>query len=291
MTFEEALAQGGDLVAAWDDGDAGGDTLRLFSIGFAGAERLAMTLVPEREREAMTDMLIDNGIRVGATYEGSDLVWAFQSKGFSVWSSDGLVADADDEELRIFEGAFDTNDVSRVVSFSGLGEDAGLRGVQLAVGASIVVTLVAEPHEPAEWASALGHDLAMWFSVPHDDAVGDRSNALELALANVAHRVADRIEELPRRGGFALVTEPVGPVDEASEVAFVLGTSPFNADLRYVELVVSSRTRKRTLKTGRWIRKGTNERIAGFLRAPRTARVVLRKVREILRSQRISDYA
>src|SRR5262245_58721966 len=109
MTFEEALAEGSPLVAAWDDRDDDGGTLHLFSMGVGGVERVAVTIVPEREREAMVDRLYDHGIRVGATYEGCDLVWVVDEHGFSIWSSDGTIADADGNEVRLFEGAFDAN--------------------------------------------------------------------------------------------------------------------------------------------------------------------------------------
>jgi hypothetical protein len=235
---------------------------------------------------------------VGATYEGSDLVWAADAQGLSIWSSDGLVADADDDEVRLFEGAFDTNDVTRVLSFNGEGDDDDLHGVRIVIGANLQVTVTASADGSAgpedssrEWASFLGHDLAMWFLAPHDDAIAETSNAIELQLAVVAHRLADRIEQAPTRGAFTHLTESVGPLETATDVSFHFGVSPFDADLRYIELVVQSRSPKRTLKTGRWVRKGTNDRIAAFLRDARSPRRILRRMREILMSQRKSDYA
>jgi hypothetical protein len=291
MTFEEALAEGGPLVAAWDDRDEDGGTLHLFSLGVSGAERVAVTIVPEREREAMVDRLFDQGVRVGATYEGCDLVWVVHEHGFSIWSSDGIVADADESEVRLFEGAFDANDVTRVISFSGVGDEDEHYGVKLAIGETIHVTAAASSDGPRGWASFLGHDLALWFSVPHDDAVEHTSNALELQIAAAAQRLADRVDVAPPHGKFEHVTEPIGPMEGATDVALLFGISPFDTALRYVELVVQSRSPKRTLKTGRWVRKGDNDRIASFLRAARTPRRILRKMREILRGQRTSDYA
>ncbi len=63
MTFEDAVAAGGPLLAAWDDKDHDGGTLHLFSTESGGAQRVALTLVAERDREAMTDMLMDRHVR------------------------------------------------------------------------------------------------------------------------------------------------------------------------------------------------------------------------------------
>ena len=177
MTFEDSLRSGGDLVAAWDEMDVSRRRLAVFTVGAQGAALLTETMVDPPMHQEITNRLLDRGLRIGHTYGDHEFVWAFDGRGETVWSAEGVV----------WEGPA-PGKVVRVTTFLDP-RDRGHRGVRLAVAGGAEVTVVEEHDETATldpfynadnlfldslWAHYLGHALSQWLSVPHQNQISGR---------------------------------------------------------------------------------------------------------------------
>jgi hypothetical protein len=290
--FEQALAGGGTLVGAWDlDADHEG-TLVLFSVGNAGAQRVAEKVVEADQHELAADDLRARNVRIGATCHATPYVWVIDDAGYSVWSRDALVATGKR-----------ATDVTRVITFYDPA-DLGHRGVTLALTGGKDEMLV-EERDPASrvdpgynhdslfiegrWATHLGRQLATWLGVPHEDQIDDRTNARHLAIAKVARSLADEVQRTPTTGPFEEVRRSAGTLEPAGEVALRFAPNPLEPAKRFLELKVSSPSGKTT--SGRWIKQGTNAQIAAFLRDVATPDTVVSTLHDLLRKQEEDGYA
>lgn len=174
MTIDEALAQSGLLVAAWDEGSTGEAWLGIYQAGDAGAKLLAHERMPESARAKRTAE-VSKRASLGTT-SGGEFVWSTIGDELVVWNLRQRVCAI---------GKGEAKTATRVTSFVD-DNDLGHRGVRLE-RQSGGPRVLAEEHDPtpemdptydranvaidAAWASALGKDIARWLGVPHTDQI------------------------------------------------------------------------------------------------------------------------
>jgi hypothetical protein len=185
MTFEEALATPGPLVAAWEGWRRQADRkLLLFSVE-PTPTMLASTSVPDSGRDAMSNDLRKRGVRVGAYVPLKDLFWCADDQGFALWSWSRLLAHGNNGDLELADGRSVTG--SQVRSVTSFVENEMIhRGVRLELADGSSVVVVDEQSSAAEgdpsynrdnlsidaaWAHYLGAALATWMGKPHVNQV------------------------------------------------------------------------------------------------------------------------
>jgi hypothetical protein len=302
-TFEQALARGGTLVAAWDDVDLDDKTLLLFGVGTDGAKRLAATSAEPKDHEDRADELRARGVRIGQTCSNDQFVWITDDSAITVWSAARVVLEGDRTSLHGACSPVSPSDIRKVVTFYDK-TDRGRRGVMFALADGSEVVAVEEhdvaaknrkPYtdddlgEDALWASSLGGDLAVWLDVTHDDQIAHVGNADGLRIARIARELAREVEQAPAIGPFEHVIRSLGTIAPAGEVAFRFAPNPLHSERRFLELRVSTPSGKST--AGRWIRQGDNAQIAAFLRGVRTPTTVLRTTTSLLEGLKKDGYA
>lgn len=295
LPFEEALARGGPLLPAWDEDDVKERTLHLCTIGSAGAAIVASADVPPPGREAMTDRLLDRGLRIGRTYGTMPFVWVMDGLGCTLWSDKGVVAEGTRDALAI--GALETplREINYVRSFIDKA-DRGHRGVQIVTAAWKAVTVVEEhdrgPHlDPtyghdnelmdSMWIHYVGTHLASWLSLAHFDESSQVVNEKDLAVRRGALRLASEVEEAPESIGVADLTRSIGRVPPSGGLALRVAADPLQPDRRFLEVRVTTPGGKSA--SGRRLRQGSPARIAAFLRDAATPRAVLLAMHDLLR--------
>lgn len=265
-SFEQALAEGGPLVAAWDHEDDQRTRLVLFRPTPGGARRLAETDVPLSAHEDMVDSLAVRGVRIGATYAGSGFVWIADDLGYSVWSDSALAS----------SGAVASPAVSAVHVFYDSG-DRGHRGVRLDLrsGGS---ELVAEERSAAArlditygqdnlyqdtlWAHYLSLHLAIWHLVPLVNDVSPTNIEPDLNIARAARALATSLAKQPVSGESAPLVQSAGAVGRATELSLAVSPGAAN-DSVAVEVRVVAKTGANLRRT---IKQGTREQVELFLR-------------------------
>lgn len=284
--FEEALAAGGPLVAAWDFEDNERQRLVLVKVGSAGWTKLAETDVPEATQEAMYERLANRGVRFGATYAGSGFVWLADELGFGVWN----------EKAQTASGKVASPVVAKVhVTYEGGAPDRRAVAFDLKSGGTDVV---AEDRSmwPSQditydqsnlemdtlWAHYLSLHLALWHLVPVVNDISPYSADNDLAVARAARELAKTIGKLPDAGAFEPVTQAFGPLGKTSALALVVAPSS-DAATRTLEVRVTSASGKTT--SSATVKRGTNAQLVGFLRRVTTPGVVLRAVSAVLTQQ------
>jgi hypothetical protein len=178
MTIEEALAQPGELVAAWDTAALDEAWLGLYTVGTAGAHLLAWERMETAQRAVVTERLRSR-VRIGATYGSAPFVWVADAEGFAVWALEGLVCFGSDGKLTLPNGVVAVKTVQTVGTFVSE-DDLGHRGVQVTLRDGTRL-LVAEEQDPAArldptynqdnasvdggWTHFLAQDLAAWLGI------------------------------------------------------------------------------------------------------------------------------
>jgi hypothetical protein len=123
------------------------------------------------------------GLRMGATYGGSGLLWAFDDREGSIWLPDRVVLKGSKQRLGLAGQTLSASEIREVVSF--VGSDWVRRGVALDLTSGERNVVVDEYDEiarmdptygrndflmsDARWIHFLGRDLAAWLGVSHDD--------------------------------------------------------------------------------------------------------------------------
>lgn len=183
MTIDEALAQPGERVAAWDVTSYEDAWLGVYAVGEGGAKLLAHERMATGAREARTAALRARGVRVGATSGFGAHVWAGDADRFGVWSDRTRVATATRGALELAGAQVPVAELRAVVSFLDP-RDLGHRGVRIERRAGAPIVLAEERDAAAQmdpgynrdnvaidgaWATFLGRDLAAFLGVPHED--------------------------------------------------------------------------------------------------------------------------
>jgi hypothetical protein len=267
--FEEVLAAGGPLVAAWDRRDGDRTHLCLFSIGSASATIEADTTVPHDQQEAMVERLLALGVRVGGNYDGSLFVWTADEREFSIWS--------DDAAWRVPR----SKPVVRVTVF--YGADPGHRGVRVTL-ADGGLEIVAEEHDPTprldpvydaqdleedtRWARALAEQLAVWFLSPLDDEITHTTNEKVLTIARTLPALADEVA-----ASSSEIVKSVGQIGRARELAY-------HCTADTLEIRVTGTTTSTAV-----LKRGTRAQIAAFLRRVSTPTRTLWAMNDLLNTQ------
>lgn len=265
--FEEAVAAGGPLVAAWDYEDNERQRLVLFEVGRSGWRKRAETDVPGATQEAMHERLAQRGVRIGATYAGSGFVWLADAPGFAVWS----------EEAQTFSDDVASPVAARVrVLYEGGAPDRRAVAIEFESGGAEVVAEDRSMWPSMDvtydstnldmdtlWAHYLSLHLALWHLVPVVNDISPYSNANDLAVARAARDLAERIGRLPHAGAFDPVSQAFGPLGQTSALALVVAPSVSDPAARTIEVRV---TTKSGMTTSAIVKRGTNAQLAAFLR-------------------------
>jgi hypothetical protein len=285
--FEEALATGGPLVAAWDYEDNERQRLVLFKVGSSGWTKLAETDVPEATQEAMHERLTTRGVRIGATYAGSGFVWLADELGFGVWN----------EKAQTGSAKVASPVVSKVhVIYEGGAPDRRAVALELRSGGAEVV---AEDRSlwPSQditydqtnlemetlWAHYLGLHLALWHLVPVVNDISPYSSDNDLAVARAARELAKTIGRLPDVGAFDPASQAFGPFGKTSALTLVVAPSASEPATRTIEVRVTSSSGK-TMSSA-ILKSGTNAQLAAFLRRVTTPSAVSKAISAVLSQQ------
>jgi hypothetical protein len=266
--FEDVLAAGGSLVAAWDHHDDDRTRLCLFSVGSAGATIEASTTVPLDQQEAMVERLIAKGVRIGGSYARSTFVWTASEQEFWIWSH------------KTSKSIPRTKLVAGVAVFF---ERAGHRGVRVTL-ANGGHEIVADEHDsmaridPAydiedleadtRWARYLAEDLAVWFLVPMIDEITKGTIDPDLAIARALRGLADEVA-----GSSVAIVKSLGPIGDARELVYRC-----TADT--LEIQVTGATTSTAV-----LKHGTRAQIAAFLRRVSTPATTLWAMNDLLYKQ------
>lgn len=292
-SFEEAVAAGGPLVAAWDYEDDDRQRLVLFKVGASGWVKLAETEVPPPSQEALHESLIERGVRIGTTYAGSGFVWVADELGFGVWN----------ETAQTGSGKIASPVVSKVHVTYEAG-DPDRRAVSLELksgGAEVVAELrsswpaidITYDHTNLEmetfWAHYLSLHLAIWHLVPVVNDITPYPSERDLAVARAARALAKSVGQLPDIGAFDAASQSLGPSAKTSDVTIALVPSANEPASRKVEVRVTSSSGKATSTVT--IKSGTNAQVVAFLRRVTTPSAVLDAITAALDQQQRDEGA
>lgn len=285
--FEEAVAQGGPLVAAWDYEDNESTRLVLFKVGSSGWTKLADTDVPAEAHEPTTERLTDRGVRVGATYAGSGFVWVADERGFGVWSDkaqtgSGKVASPAVSEVNVFYegGKPDRRGVQLKLKSGGTEVVADDRS--LAPSLDITYDQV-NLEEETRWAHYMGLHLAIWHLVPLVNDISPFAIDDHLTIARAARALAKEVTTLPDIGTFDELTQTLGPLARSSNMVLCV-TPTSEPATRAVEIRVTSPTGK--LTESATIKRGSNAQVAAFLRRVTMPSAAMRAMNAIVNKQK-----
>jgi hypothetical protein len=286
--FEEAVAAGGPLVAAWDYDDNDGRRLVLFKVGSSGWEKVAETEVDAPSHEALHERLVDRGVRIGATYAGSGFVWVADDLGFGVWNetsqtSSGKIASPVVSKVHVTYTAGDPD--RRAVS---LELKSGGTEVLAEVRSSWPALDITYDHSNLEfetyWAHHLSLHLAIWHLVPLVNDITPYNFDRDLEVARAARSLAKSVGQLPDIGTFDAATiQALGPSKMTRGVALAVAPEASEPATRTVEVRVALLNGK-TMAVG--IKNGTNAQVAAFLRRVTTPTAVLDAINAALEQQR-----
>ena len=185
MTFDEALAQPGSRVQAWDVTQrAGGWVVSIYSLSEQGAKQLAMRHVPLVEREAVEADLLARGLPLAASDHQSDFIWQEIPNGLAVYDGKQRALLAMGNVVRLGDGREHERGVfRRVIAFAA--DDYVARGVKAALENGEVTLLVdysmSAMNDPGygrnellfetEWCGTLAQLLAAWADVPYENQI------------------------------------------------------------------------------------------------------------------------
>lgn len=282
--FEEALAAGGALVAAWDLEDNDRTRVVLYATGSGGAKRLAQTDVPRETHEAIVDRLIDRAVRIGACYAGSPFVWVADDRGFAVWDDKALTASG-----KIGSGA------AAVQVFLDPA-DRGHRGVRLKLKSGGSELIAEEQSRAARlditygqdnlyydtfWAQYLGEHLAVWHCVPLENEIQPASIEADLVIVKAARELAKELEISSSE-----VIKPMGPVGRSTDLAFVFDRDA-NAAAGSIAVRVKSQSGNTT--STKVLKQGSISQLIAFLWRVTTPAAVLWAMNELIRQQNTDE--
>lgn len=285
--FEEAVAAGGPLIAAWDYEDNERQRLVLFKVGGSGWVKVAETDVPEETREAMHERLTDRGVRVGTTYAGSGYVWVTDDLGFGVWS----------ETAQTGSGKIASPAVSKIhVIYEGGAPDRRAVAIELKTGGTEIVAEdrsmwpsmdITYDHMNLEmetlWAHYLSLHLALWHLVPLVNDISPYSIDEDMAVARAARALAKSVGKLPDIGAFDPPHESPGPLGRSSQLVLAVVPVANEPATRALEVRVTSPSGK--LTSTATIKRGANAHVAAFLRRVTTPSAVLTAMSGIVDQQ------
>lgn len=184
-SFEAALDQPGEVLAAWERDDVDDRLLYAVSVGAAGWKRLYTTTVEPRDRALVVERIGARQRRIGSLDRNCDYAWVSDDRGLSIWSLDRQVLHAHGPALRLDDTMFSCADFVRIDSF----RDrvwSGDNGVML-VHRDGTQHLVAE-YNPGyhrdpfvvdwqelelatHWCVFLANDMARYLGIPHQCGV------------------------------------------------------------------------------------------------------------------------
>lgn len=287
MTLEEALAQPGPLLPAWDYRSRDHKRLCVYRVGAGGAALVVSEDVAIDEREPTNEKLRQAGLRIGGTYSYNAYIWVLDDRGMTVWSHDAVLAEGTADQISATGGTVRTSDVTRVETFVD-DDDIGHLGVRVQRKNGPPVTVVearSKTHEldptydameldqDLMWAGYFGRELALWLRVPHADEHGKVTNDKQLQILAATRALADKLSAVPPSGEFEHLHQPLGKVTGAGEISLRFAPNPLEAPLRFLELRVQTKSGKSYM--GRWIKQGTNAQVATFLCNLRTPHTIL----------------
>ena len=144
MTFDEALAQPGDKLQAWDLNVKDGErAVSIYAVGPAGARQLGYRNVRDEWRKKTTSELHALGIFAAETDFNCDLVWQPLDNGVVVYDSKRRVLDARGDELALDGGrVIPKPELKRIVAWAA--DDYVARGVKAELHSGEIVDLVLE---------------------------------------------------------------------------------------------------------------------------------------------------
>lgn len=281
--FEEAVAAGGPLVAAWDYEDDERQRLVLFKVGPSGWVKLAETDVPAETREAMQDRLTDQGVRVGTTWAGSGYVWVTDDLGFGVWN----------EKAQTGSGKVASPAVAKIhVIYEGGAPDRRAVVIEMRSGGAEVVAEERSMWPSMDptwdnmnlememlWAHYMSLHLALWHLVPLVNDVSPYSLDNDAAVLRAARALAKNVGKLPDIGTFEPPSETLGPQGRTSNVVLAVVPDASEAATRVVEVRVTLASGKLATAV---IKRGSNAEVAGFLRRVTLPSIALTAVSRIV---------
>lgn len=186
LSFDEALAHPGPLLAAWDlTAWKGERTLALFSLTEDRAVALSHRgAAPGREAAAEAPLRA-RGIPVGACDSGCDFVWLEGAEGVTVWGPHGRVLMARGDALTLAGGrTIPRAELERIRTYAADGSvERGVRarlrsGGEVHLVRDVSASAAADPTYgrnellyETEWAGAIASAVARWAGVAWDDGI------------------------------------------------------------------------------------------------------------------------
>lgn len=284
VTFDDAIKQPGPHAVAWEIAD---DTrVGIFAVGEGGAKLLASTTAAVGDREAINDRARAQGHRIGSCIAASGHVWVLDGDGVTVWARDRRVLGGTATNVWASGGPITFSAVTGVATTAG-SHGGTSRGVACALGSVRSVHIVDD--DETGFASHFARDLATWLAVPHHDEHGQVTNADDLRLVSRCRELAQLVERAPTTGAFEQLHQVLGGFRGHGEARFRFAANPLEAQRRFLELRVSTPSGKSSL--GYWIKQGTNEQIAAFLRSHLGPRTILANIDELAADLNKQDYA
>ncbi|NVB77088.1 MAG: hypothetical protein HOV81_01715 [Kofleriaceae bacterium] len=297
MTLDEALAQPGPLLPAWDYRSRDQTKLCVYRVGAEGAKKIATIDVAPDQREETNELVRQKGFRVGGSYY--DYVWVADDQGYTAWDEKAQRADGDRDELRLSGEAIKTGEVTKIEIFV----DGGHRGVLAVCGSRRLIVLdehlgtqefdlTYDPLSLADelrWAGYSAGELALWLGVQQSDEDGRVENETLLHIHAAAGTLAERIASLPQQGEFEHAFQEIGSLDASGDVSLRFAPNPLEGHLRFLELRVKTPSGKSY--KGRWLKQGTSAQIAAFLRQVRTPATIVVNVRAMANKLVGDEYA
>jgi hypothetical protein len=186
MSIEQALAQPGPMVAAWNlDLEADGTrALAVYDVS-KGMERVAWRKHAEAEVPGITEALAARGVVTGRYDSYRPLMWRSTGDAVEAWNEDGLALQARDGVIiDAIDRRFPVSALRAIVGY--VEEDMVDRGIQVELLDGKRQTVVYQLSAPASadptynrndllmdsgWVSALGRELAGWARLPWRDEI------------------------------------------------------------------------------------------------------------------------
>jgi len=180
MTLDEALAQPGRRVAAWDHG-GDGNTLLIVSVAEDDAKVISRETVAAERRSTIERQLMQHGIPIGSTDRSCGFIWVCTEAHLAVVRlGAGTSLEASGADLVIASRRVERRDVAAVQCF--YNDDVTHRGVCVWLANGDAFT-IAEQHDPidptrnldffllgVDWIFSLGQDLAVRLGVQLQDS-------------------------------------------------------------------------------------------------------------------------
>jgi hypothetical protein len=186
MTFDEAIAAPGRKVQLWPNEVRDGKRIvMIYSLGEAGAKRLAWRELPDTDRAAVAADLSSRGIEVAGYDFYCTFVWITKGDGLEVYDKRGRVLEAVGDTATLEDGRVIARaDIERVFAFAD--DDYVYRGIKGTLRSGQEVPLATEAARApmgdptytrnqllmeTGWATTLGTAIATWAGTTFVDLI------------------------------------------------------------------------------------------------------------------------